>query len=390
MLMDSRSIYKDKMLSAKEAGDKQLTVEYNDKQLAFKIIANALYGALGQEHFRFYNPILGESITATGQEMLKYCAVHADYYMENKYKSDLDFKIDPKFQDKIKTVKNIVYGDTDSVFVYLTDYLKKKKLPCVKSPEVLNEVNKIQNFINGVIIPEVLKRHHVKMDRSMMYLKNEFLMNRYYALNAKKKYASRIISQEGKDINEVDVKGLEIKRSEIPLRSQIMLREILDVILDEKNTKVDIKNKVNKITKEARDDIYKLASEGNLDVAKVVSYSKKMEEYKVMPQHLLGMLTWNELCGKEEFKYGSKGKLFNVLGIDLNKAPKDVVDNYYNNYLKKFPDTPIESIVIPEGVNKMPDYFVIDMPKTVEYCCDDRINLIMSGLYVESDVDLLF
>jgi DNA polymerase elongation subunit (family B) len=215
-------------------------------------------------------------------------------------------------------------------------------------------------------------------------------MNRYYALNAKKKYASRIISQEGKDINEVDVKGLEIKRSEIPLRSQIMLREILDVILDEKNTKVDIKNKVNKITKEARDDIYKLASEGNLDVAKVVSYSKKMEEYKVMPQHLLGMLTWNELCGKEEFKYGSKGKLFNVLGIDLNKAPKDVVDNYYNNYLKKFPDTPIESIVIPEGVNKMPDYFVIDMPKTVEYCCDDRINLIMSGLYVESDVDLLF
>jgi DNA polymerase elongation subunit (family B) len=204
------------------------------------------------------------------------------------------------------------------------------------------------------------------------------------------KYASRIIAQEGKDINEVDVKGLEIKRSEIPQRSQRMLKDILNVILDESNTKQQIKSKVDTIAKQAKDDICKLASEGDLTVAKVVSYSKKIDEYKVMPQHLLGMLTWNELCGKEEFKYGSKGKLFNVLGIDLNKAPKNVVDNYYNNYLKKFPNTPIESIVIPEGVDRMPDYFAIDMPKTVEYCCDDRFELIMSGLYVESDVDLLF
>ena len=235
-LMDSRKFYKDKMLNAKEAGDKTLAREYNDAQLAFKIIANALYGALGQEHFRFYNPILGESITATGQEMLKYCAVHADYYMMGKYKKQNgdDFVVDPNFATKVKNTKYIVYGDTDSVFVYLTDYIKSKGLKVEKSQEVLDLVSTIQKFINGVIIPTVLSKHHVNLKKSQMYLKNEFLMNRYYALNAKKKYASHIISQEGKSIDEVDIKGLEIKRSEIPTRSQKLLKEIVDIILEKK------------------------------------------------------------------------------------------------------------------------------------------------------------
>jgi len=392
MLMDSRAKYKKKMLEAKAAGDKILATEYNDKQLAFKIIANALYGALGNEHFRFYNPALGNSITGTGQEMLKYSAVHTDYYMQGKYKKEdgSDFFIDPKFAEKVVKTINVVYGDTDSVFVYLTDYLKKKGLPVKKCEEVLKEVKKLQDFINGVILPNVLKLHHVKPERSQMYLKNEFLMDRYYALNAKKKYGSHVISQEGKDIDEVDVKGLEIKRSEIPPRSQKMLKDILEVILDKSNTKSQIKSKVKKISDDARTDIYNLTLAGDLGVSKTVSYSKKPEEYKVTPQHLLGMLTWNALVGKEEFKYGSKGKLFNLLGIDLNKAPKEIQDNYYNEYLKKFPNTKIECIVLPEGVEKLPEYFVVDLKTTVQYACDDRVELMMSGLYTEVDSDLLF
>ena len=61
-----------------------------------------------------------------------------------------------------------------------------------------------------------------------------------------------------------------------------------------------------------------------------------------------------------------------------------------NNYLKKFPNTQIEAIVIPEGVNKLPDYFIVDLKTTIKYCCDDRVDTMMSGLYVETDTDLLF
>jgi len=388
-LMDSRSIYKKKMLEAKEAGDKILTTEYNDKQLAFKIIANALYGALGQEHFRFYNPILGESITATGQEMLKYSAVHTDYYLDGRFGQNGErFCIDPRYAEKVTQTKYVVYGDTDSIFVYLTDYLKRKGLKCEKCPEVLDELKSVQNYINKTILPTVLSHHRIKPERSQMYFKNEFLMSRYYALNAKKKYASHVISQEGKAIDEIDIKGLEIKRSEIPVCSQNMLKQIIDVILDDKNDKKTIKKTVEKIVEDSRKEIMDKAMNGSIEVAKVVSYSKKPEEYKVTPQHLLGMWTWNALMNKEEFKYGSKGKLFNLMGFDIYKAPKEIQDNYYNVYCKKFPDVPIEAIVVPESVQKLPDYFIMDLKQTIKYCCDDRVKLIMSGLYVETDNDI--
>lgn len=389
MLMDSRSLYKAKMLNAKEAGDKATAREYNDKQLAFKILANMLYGALGQEHFRFFNPILGESITVTGQEMIKYSAVHTDYYMEGKF-NNKGFYIDPQFFDKVKYTKNVVYGDTDSIFVYLTDYLNRLHLPVEKCPDVLNAVSDVQKYINKTILPTLLQKHNVKLDKSQMYLKNEFLMDRYYALNAKKKYASHIISQEGKTIDEIDIKGLEIKRSEIPPRSQKMLSEILDVILDTTNTKTDIKRKVTEIREKTKKEMMELTKNGDISIAKTVAYSKKPEDYKVLPQHLLGMYTWNCLIGQEEFKYGSKGKLFNVLGIDLNKAPKNIQDNYYKIYCEKFPNTPIEAIVIPENVKKLPDYFIPDMKTTIRYSCDDRVDTMMSGLYIENDSELLF
>ena len=392
-LMNSRSVYKKKMLEEKEKGNKQLAREFNDKQLAYKILANALYGALGQEHFRFYNPILAESITATGQEMLKYSAIHLDYFMDGKFKDEngSDFVIDPLFADKIKNTKYVIYGDTDSVFVYLTDYLKKKKLPVEKCPDVLKEVSKLQDYVNKVAIPSLLKKHHINLDKSQMYLKNEFLMDRFYALDAKKKYASHIISQEGKTIDEVDVKGLEIKRSEVPPRSQKMLRDMLDVILDEKNSKIEIKKKLDNIVNESREDMKRLAMAGDSSIAKTVSYSKHLEEYKgnAIKQHIQGMMAWNALVGYDEFQFKSKGKLFNVMGIELDKAPKDIVENYYKNYMRLYPNIPIEAIVVPEGQN-LPNYFKINLNKTIKYSCDDRAELMMSGLYQETDNDLLF
>lgn len=390
MLMDSRKLYKAKMLNAKEAGEKQLTVEYNGKQMAYKILANSLYGVLGNEHFKFYNPNLGKSITLTGQEMLKYCAVHTDYFMLGKFKSKEDFKIDPLFADKVNSTKNILYGDTDSVFVYLTDYLKNKNIEVKKSPEVLKEVDNIQNFINGVIIPTLLAKHRINMKYSAMYLKNEFLMSVYYALNAKKKYASKVISQEGKDICERDIKGLEIKRSEIPSRSQKLLSDIIDIILDENNKNSQLKEKIDKLVNEARSEMLKLLEEGDCSVSRVVAFSKDISEYKVMSQNIKGMLMWNSLVGKEDFKTGSKGHLWNILGIDLSKAPKEIVDNYYNIFKKQYTDADLRSIAIPEEIDHIPDYYIVDIKTMIKYCCDDRVNLILEPLWTESDEDLLF
>lgn len=390
MLLKSRKLYKAKMLTAKEAGEKQLTVEYNGKQMAYKILANSLYGVLGNEHFKFYNVYLGKSITLTGREMLKYSAVHTDYYMRGKFKTSDDFIIDPEFDSKVNNATNILYGDTDSMFVYLTDYLRSKNIEVKKSPEVLKEVSIIQDYINNVILPAILKKHKINMKYSEMYLKNEFLMSRYYALNAKKKYASKVISQEGKDICERDIKGLEIKRSEIPSRTQKLLSDIIDTILDENVKKKDLKPTIDKIVKDTREEMLNLIKSGDNSVSKVVAFSKDVSEYKVMSQNIKSMLMWNALAGKEDFRTGSKGHLWNILGIDLNKAPKEIVDNYHNIFKKKFFDSDLKAIAIPEDVEKLPEYFVVDIKTMIKYCCDDRCNLILEPLWVENDTSLLF
>ena len=133
-----------------------------------------------------------------------------------------------------------------------------------------------------------------------------------------------------------------------------------------------------------------LTRDGDVCMAKTVSYSNKLDEYKVIPSHINAMMAWNLLNDREDFKYGSKGKLFNIKGISLGKAPDNIKDNYYSKYMRQFPNAELDSIVLPEGVNKLPDYFIIDVDKTMRYSCDDRVKLLMSGLYTGSDTDLLF
>ena len=109
-----------------------------------------------------------------------------------------------------------------------------------------------------------------------------------------------------------------------------------------------------------------------------------------MSQNIKSMLMWNALAGKEDFRTGSKGHLWNILGIDLNKAPKEIIDNYHNIFKKKFFDSDLKAIAIPEDVEKLPEYFVVDIKTMIKYCCDDRCNLILEPLWVENDTSLLF
>ena len=89
---------------------------------------------------------------------------------------------------------------------------------------------------------------------------------------------------------------------------------------------------------------------GNKQIARPVTFGKKEDDYTVIPQGVKGMLNWNNLEYKA-FGPGSHGYLFKIQGIDLEKAPKEVVDNYikyFNNrkedrrncYSRKYFKTP--------------------------------------------------
>jgi len=387
-LFNGRKTYKKKMLEAKEAGNDLQENIFNGKQMAYKILANSLYGALANEHFRFYNNNLAKSITLTGQELLKYCAVHCDDYLVNRGNIP-NFKMNIDFMDKVKSLTDVIYGDTDSIFCYLTNYLKDKKIEIKKSPEVQTEIDNIQNFVNDVALDPYLKLHNIPRADSIIFLKNEYLFSKYYTLNGKKHYASKVISQEGKDINFIDIKGLEMKRSEIPKRSQALLIEILDVILEDNIKKSDIKKRVDKITKDAKVEMMGLVEKRDNSVVRVVSYSKPLSQYKKQPQHIKAMLIWNCLMG-EDFRYGSKGKLWNIKGIDLDKAPESVKSNYSTKFLNTFKTSDLDCICIPEDVEILPPWFIPDMKKIISYSCDDRVANLTEPLWKEAEQILLW
>lgn len=122
-IFNSRKFYKDKMKEAAKAGDNHLKKIYDNKQAVFKILNNSLYGIIGAWAFRFFEVDMAESITLTGQEISQYAAYHLDKYMEeNSTEVDMDFIK----QYHNKDLKNIIYGDTDSMFIGLGEWLERK------------------------------------------------------------------------------------------------------------------------------------------------------------------------------------------------------------------------------------------------------------------------
>ena len=102
-----------------------ITVKNNHNLFAgsngkFNIIGNC-YGGLLNRYFRFYEADLGEAITTSGQELLKFTVYHLDKYMNNND----DININNNFLELFNKISggHILSGDTDSLFVSIGNYL---------------------------------------------------------------------------------------------------------------------------------------------------------------------------------------------------------------------------------------------------------------------------
>ena len=90
-LIDRRNEIKAEMTSEEDSGRRRVL---DVKQKAYKVISNSIYGCLGSQFSRFYSRSMAELVTFYGRELLRRSAAEAQ-----------------------KMGCDIVYGDTDSVFV---------------------------------------------------------------------------------------------------------------------------------------------------------------------------------------------------------------------------------------------------------------------------------
>ncbi len=122
-ILTSRKAYKAQMNNAIRSGDIIKSKQMKNKQLAYKILANSLYGVLANENFRMFNEDMATTITLSGQEAIKFVGMHLNNYLE---KDRVD--IDPSFLNNYEDIplKYLIYTDTDSVFISLGEYLTEK------------------------------------------------------------------------------------------------------------------------------------------------------------------------------------------------------------------------------------------------------------------------
>ena len=87
-------------LIAKYNEAKHLKTVYATSQLVKKILLNSYYGATGSPYFRYYDKRLAQATTLTGQCLIKTTANNISKFIQKVVKD--------------KSVKPLVYGDTDS------------------------------------------------------------------------------------------------------------------------------------------------------------------------------------------------------------------------------------------------------------------------------------
>lgn len=316
-------------------GDMEKYAFYGKRQLVQKILLNSLYGVLGLPAFRFYDIDNAEAVTLTGQTVIKSTADMANI----KYNKELN----------TPGADSNIYIDTDSVFfsaVPLLDF-RYKDWRVKQQDEIAGLVDGIagemQEYLNNFYNILAERIFNVKKEKHRFEIKKEYVAKSGIWV-AKKRYAQRIIMNNGIPVDKLDVKGLDVKRSSFPKAFQEIMADVLTWILDGKSEDVISENVMNFKKSMVDRDVIDIAK--NSAVKELSKYLPKKRQLfqieKGTPAHVKAAILYND-CLKhfksaykhEPMRDGDKIKWVylknNPLGIDglaFNgyNDPKEIVD----------------------------------------------------------------
>jgi len=210
-MLDTQSEYektKDKSLESK-------INQLENNQMAIKILLNSLYGALGNKWFKYFNFALAESVTLTGQTVIRWAEQAINNEMNKQLGTDKDY---------------VVAIDTDSVYINMGPLVEKfsPKNPvkfldkiCQDHFEVIlkNAYDQFYHVTNGYT-PRMEMAREVIADRGIW--------------TAKKRYILNVHNSEGVQYAEPKLKimGIEAIKSSTPEVCRDKFKEIFKVIIN--------------------------------------------------------------------------------------------------------------------------------------------------------------
>jgi DNA polymerase elongation subunit (family B) len=267
--------------------------EYWDKrQLVRKILLNSAYGALLNEHCRFYDKRIGQSVTLSGRQIVKHMMSTINETITGEYNHD---------------GSAIVYGDTDSCYFSAYDSLQ----PQIKSGELFWNKETCIGLYDGIAdqanesFPAFMERaFHVPRKNGEIIKAGRELIGDRTIFITKKRYAINVFDKEGKrkDVNgkmgDVKAMGLDLKRADTPKYIQDFLMEVLCMVIQHGKGRDDIIEKIKEFKKELgkQDSWTKGSPKG---VNKLTKYGDLEANSKTgranMPGHVRAALNYNYL-----------------------------------------------------------------------------------------------
>ena len=278
--------------------------EYWDKrQLVRKILLNSAYGALLNEHCRFYDKRIGQSVTLSGRQIVKHMMSTINESVEGNYSHEGNA---------------IVYGDTDSC--YFTAYPTLK--PQIDKGELVWDKELCIGLYDSIAdqanesFPQFMEKafHAPRKNGEIIKAGRELIGDRAIFM-VKKRYAINIFDKEGKRkdkdgaLGDIKAMGLDLKRADTPKYVQEFLMNILQMVLQQGKGRDDVIEAVKNFkrvltaqaswTKGSPKGVNKLTYYGDLEAKSATGRAN-------MPGHVRAALNYNYLRRVNSDQYSQK------------------------------------------------------------------------------------
>ena len=358
-IYQERTIYKKRMLKAKQEYEKNPSTELkkeiarcNNIQMARKIQLNSAYGAIGNEHFRYYRLEIAEAITMSGQLSIRWIQNHMNEYLNKLLSTEKE--------------DYVIASDTDSIYLNLGPLVSK--FFANKSSDKAAIVGILDKICQEKLKPFIERSYeelatYVAAYEQKMKMKRENIADRGI-WTAKKRYILNVWDSEGVRYAEPKMKicGMETARSSTPAFFRDKLLKAYDIIINEDNdVLIDYIDKVKEDTK--KEECVNIAFPRGVNGLK--KYKSGSDIYsKGTPIHVRGALLYNHHVSRNKLthKYpliqeGEKIKFLylktpnpiqeNVISFFQNLPPEFNVEKYvdFNKQFEKSFFEPLKNVL---------------------------------------------
>jgi len=288
---------------AKESYGTDMFEYYDKRQLVRKILLNSAYGALLNEHCRFYDKRIGQSVTLSGRQIVKHMMSTINEVVTGEYNHE---------------GPTIVYGDTDSCYFSAYSMLK----PQIESGELEWSKENCIGLYDGIAeqanesFPAFMERafHCPRKNGAIIKAGRELIGDRAIFIT-KKRYAINIFDKEGKrkdtdgKFGDIKAMGLDLKRADTPKYVQEFLMNVLSMVIQQGKTREDVIESIKDFkrilssqdswTKGSPKSVNKLTHYYDLEKNSAVGRAN-------MPGHVRGALNYNYLRRVNSDNYSMK------------------------------------------------------------------------------------